>query len=282
MNTPANNKFAELLPVSSKPPRNPGELAGLNLRNQLRGPLNWMLPLFLFFAFGFPIFAYLIMRETLPAFQEMSVVAGRALAVSKSPSLPGAYQETNEGNRTYQEYSVVKYSFRVGGITHYGASIVSQQSPYAVVKPGAPLPIMYAPKNLSINVLEGTQQEVPWAAFLFMPPFFALFFVVMFVPAYAPAMRQTLQARRIYKRGEITTGNVRFVAKKRGGGMYGNIASRFEILYSFKGADGETQEGKQLCDNEWLVQRLDVGDELTIVYLPKTSHQSIVVEPFIE
>jgi hypothetical protein len=56
---------------------------------------------------------------------------------------------------------------------------------------------------------------------------------------------------------------------------------RAEVIFTFEDSDGRTVQGRQVCDNEWLLGKLDVGSEVTVAYLPKSSRKCVFLEPYI-
>ena len=57
------------------------------------------------------------------------------------------------------------------------------------------------------------------------------------------------------------------------------MAASYEIFFVFH-AGNEERHASQVCDNDWLLHKLDVGSPVTIAYLPKNPKRSIVLETF--
>ena len=63
---------------------------------------------------------------------------------------------------------------------------------------------------------------------------------------------------------------------------HGNgLLSRFKVTYTFRNQAGIQVDGSQTCDNQWLLNKLEPGSEITVAYLPRSEKKSLFLEPYI-
>lgn len=298
MSLPADSPFAESLAhISPHPPRSTRELPGFELKRLLSGALIPVVAVALFTLFIPLIFLQdpqvRASRTTLK--NARGTVLGQDACCSAPPATSAdstakpVPTETTKiptpvGTPVPQNYRglVLQYRFALpSGETYYGSSYVDESSVFARLKPGAPLPIAYDPADPGFNGIAGDfgKNAVPMAIFAIFP-LFGLTFVLSI--AFA-SLKPTWQARRIFQKGELTTGRVLFIAPVRLIAMaQGNgVTTRATVTYTFQNQAGDTIKGSQACDNQWLLNKLDPGSEITVAYLWKKEKQNVFLEPFI-
>lgn len=304
MSLPARNPFAaSLAHVPPEPPRQIGDLPGLSLKRIIRG--LWFIPAF-FLAFSIILPGSIFFSDDMRASRiPLKQAHGKILATgwsaynterapSSGPNTTAALGDGREiptslkfpqprntpGPQSYRA-PAIQYVFRVpGGSTYYGSAFVSEISRYKGLKTGAPLPISYDPKDPTFNGLAGEfgKNDFP-VALLFVFPLFA---VVFTFPMFLIPVRPLFPMRRVYRRGLLTTGKIVFVTPGTPPSPYQLQAGRAFVSYTFQNESGETIRGRQSCDNQWLLNKLDPGSEITVVYLPRGRHKSLFLEPFID
>lgn len=270
---PEHSGFSELLQgISKSPPRQPQELPGLRWHNAL--PRSWWLTLLpvALFLFVFPLLILSTDKDVQTLFHTMRNAPGRVLTVDRAP---GSSRELTQ--------NIIHYSFAPApGVVYYGSATVPGNSPFALLKAGAPVPVRYAVDNPSVNGIAGLlgQNLLPVVGFaLFIPSMMLLIAPLLLWPFVT-----LLRTRRIFADGTLTTGRVDFIKRTYTYSIsHGPVAtaSRFEVLYSFKDRAGKVRQGRHMCDNDWLVYKLDTGTEISIVYLPDRPEKSIFLEPYI-
>ena len=267
------SRFAALLNhVTPTPPRNAKELRGLSFWRRSNKNMLWMAaPFFIIGCFALLAIALITVSDQSSKRIRMTrKTPGKVMYIAKS---------TMQGQ--------IGYSFKAStGELYYGASPTIENSPYAHLKAGDPLTVAYDPSDPTQNeiAIYPRRQESIWPFILMAPIFMFGFVLMMFGPAvFAPASG-LIAARRIYKRGILTTGNIRFITRRRNDNTYFHVASAplFDLFYTFRDQQGNTVEGTQSCNNDWLVNKLDVDSAVTVVYLPPQSRKSIVLEAYIE
>lgn len=261
--TPAENPFAGLLrDVSHLPPRDSKQLRGLSWRHLFTNPGVFLLLGFvLFFGLMMPLTVFTSSKDARASLKTLHTAQGQVLSIERLPAEP---------QRQLKASRLVKYRFRApSGVLFYGSSPVEDDSPFSSLKRGAPVPIAYAIDKPSLNGIAGVlgADDFPWPMILIFP-LFPLFFLV---PLVLPSLRQTWRARRVFKHGVLTTGRVEFVKKGRSLSAWQQQIPPYEVLFSFQDESGQMHQGRQNCDNDWLVNKLNVGTPVTVIYRGKNS-----------
>jgi hypothetical protein len=160
----------------------------------------------------------------------------------------------------------VTYAFlSKSGNEYRGAATLCGQSPYYSAQEGDAIEVKYLSSDPTLNALPGDarNQPPPFAVFFFMP----VFFLVVFASLFWPSLRDTLQARRLFKNGRLATGKVVFVKKRASpyrSGMYGSSSA--QVFIEFQSPGQEKREAVAACHNEWLINQLTPGMTVHIAY----------------
>ena len=268
--------FANLLShIPPQPPRDPRILHGLNLKRAwTKGPLLFLVPFCLMFAF-----LPLIMMSDSQIRSERRATKGNLKSASGIVTKAG-WQSAGNNAQGFQSY-LVNYKFQDGKVTFNGKSIVYQGSPFANVKAGAKVPVLYAPEDPSLNGIAGewgTRNVFPVELFFLFP----LMFLFMFAPFTVWPLKRLFQARRMFKNGTLTSGRVVWVKRQNQFFFATPVGSNFEVFFTFTTDEGQAVRTSQSVDNDWLVNQLKPDDELTVVYTPRKPQQALFLEAFIE
>ena len=274
----AQNQFADSLAhVPDMAPREPRQLCGLTVWQILK-PWLFIAVFFISLLALIPVLTIVLDKDFQAQRRVLTPTAGVVLQAEKQPQLAASNSPASIGT------TLLKFSFRARqGVTFYGSQVVQNNTPFALLKKGAPLPIVYDSQEPSFNGVDGVlgRNDFP-IVLLFALPLVGLFYALMFGWPFFIPLRQTMRARSIYKQGELTVGRVDFVKKK--GAVFGAYTlpnQSTEVLYHFDDTDGKTHRSRQKCDNDWLLQKLDVGSQLQIVYLAQKPERCIFLEAFI-
>ena len=136
------------------------------------------------------------------AIREKQTTAGRVEQVTRSHGCNG-------------ESAQVFYSFSTPeGVTYRGEETLCAGSPYAGVREGESVPVVYVKSKPELHGIAGspkTSAEFPLPVLLF--PFFAL---LVFVPLFWPRYAQLLRDRKLYRTGPVLArGKVVFIAREQ-------------------------------------------------------------------
>jgi hypothetical protein len=196
----------------------------------------------------------------------------------------GVVTMVNNPSADGQPRRMLDYSFETMAHQHYrGEQTVHEHSPYFSVQVGDPVPIVYAENQPSLNDIDGAsgQDDPPLAIFAILPFFFFVFFIVFVAPMLLPNLQLLMQARKVFKRGMIVDAEIVFIKKRANANGFHPRSSKCEIYYSYKTSRGQLVESKTTCDNDWLVNKFDVGSPIHIAYLENQPQKSMILEAFI-
>ncbi|HEX9996427.1 MAG TPA: hypothetical protein VGB45_04725 [Abditibacterium sp.] len=247
--------FEDLRSLPREPPRRE-MLAGLQWKAIVRGPIMLLLPLMLVFTL-MPLFIFSAVNSSKANNQR---VTGRAIQV-----------ETLSQNQIF-----VKYRFVVNGKNYTGASVGVGNSR---LRNGEPLEISFdkaKPQNSAPVLQSAAEENFPLGA-VFIFPLMAAFF---FAPLFFPQMRLIFLARKLFTRGTLTTGRVRFVKTTPTQSPFMPGGSS-QIVYEFFDSSGGLQRGVTKCDNIWLVQQFRPDSPVIIAFNSGKPAQNVVLETFV-
>lgn len=261
-------KMSEILKdVPANPPRRSGSLPGLRWKNAFDQRSLFLPLIFVAFFLLFP----LMILTTIPS----SRLKGKPKVHVQG--IVTAVREAGTDEQPCKEFS---YSFETKERQRYlGKQTLRRDSPYFRATNGDPVPIIYAENEPALNGIDSvTDQEMPPLAFFAILPVFVLLF---FSPLLLPNLRSVAEARKVFKNGIISEAEVVFVKKRSGFGGFHFPISKGEVYFAYRTARGEQIESKTVCDNDWLVNKLDVGSPIHVAYLEDKPQKSVILEAFI-
>jgi hypothetical protein len=172
------------------------------------------------------------------------------------------------------------YAFTAAGRGEFrGTALVCPGTLYYAAQSGDAIQLRYLADDPAVNALRGTpDNSPPLALFLAMPPIV----LALLTGVYAPQVRETLRARRLIARGQLTDGSILFIKRRnnlsrpswQSGGLYD-----VHVEYA---ADGSRREAVGWCGNEWLVNQWTAGSKVHIAYLEQIPGKIAVLEAFIK
>jgi hypothetical protein len=252
--------------ISMEPPRSVSLLSGLKLSEVFnKTTVIFIILLVLLMGFIPVTMIFTMEKEARLPFIEMQKAEGKVIKLLDNsqcdkPSMSVYYEfKTNNGRSYYGDYKPCNRNL-------YSSLIV-----------GNSVPIIYDPKDPSFNGIEGElgKGQPPTVIFILFP----LMFLLMFFPMFLPSLKQIISARSIFKKGQITEGEIVFIGRKKmpAAISFKGIAS-LEVYYSYKTIKGEKIESKIYTDNDWLACKLGVGSPVTIVYMERKPKKSFVLD----
>ena|ERR1700722_12818417 len=272
MNSNLTDMMGKLLAgVSPSPPRSLDALPGLRWRTAFDRRLLIPMLFFMSFFLLFPIMIF----TTDPS--------GR-MQFKRKEHVQGTVTTVKDTGTDQQQRRVVEYSFETKDHQPYrGKQVVHEHSPYFQIEAGASVPIIYAEDEAGLNGIDGVlgQESPPLAIFAIFPFFLLFFFFVFLGPTLIPNLRLLVEARKFFKRGIVVDAKIVFIKKRSGFGGFQFPTSRTEIYYSYTTGRGELVESKTTCDNDWLVNKLDIGSPIHVAYLERKPEKSTILEAFI-
>ncbi len=251
--------------IPKTPPRSISLLPGLKYSSFFD---KWsFLPLILIVLFVsvFPIMILVLEKETRLPFIDMD----------NSEGIVDDIIDTSECNKGVKvlHYSFISHENR----TYYGKYELCSSSKYSSVKVGDSIPIIYDPDDPTFNGIEGELGDngAPLIIFLIFP----LFIILFLAPMLLPSLRQINKARSIFKRGIIVNGEIIFVKRNKNMNAF-NVKSfsNMEVFYRFNSSDDLPVEGKMNTDNDWLMNKLDIGSSIKVAYLKDKPNKSIILQ----
>jgi hypothetical protein len=252
-----------------EPPRRVESLPGLRLRGAVPKAAI-MLPLFFLSFFLFIPFSI------------MNSDPAARLAMGSTDSTQGHVVSNTSASACRGAASHhVTYAFSSKeGSEYRGAATLCDESPYYSVNAGDAIEVRFLRSDPTVNQLpsQGANQAPPVALFLFMP----IFFLAIFGSMFWPQIREVLLARRLYKSGRLTIGQVVFIKKRVTSfwpGMSGNNAS--EVYVEIQPPGNVKREVVASCQNDWLINQLAPGANVHIAYSDDKSGKAALLETFL-
>lgn len=258
----------ELAAISDRPPRK-GLLPGMRFRNAI--PKSALI-LPLAFVVLFAAFPLLIISTDPRARLEVGpsrMAEGRVL-VTKDVS----------GCRTSSARRLV-YAFSPElGNEFRGTGVVCVESPYYSAQSGEKIEIRYLKRDPTVNSIAGTDSGNEPPLFIFV--IFPLFFLLILSPLYLPHLREVTYARRLYRTGVLTQGQIVFVKKRSAANWPGWPGSTTADVYvAHHLPDGARAETVVWCANDWLINQLPPGATVHILLPPDRSKRGALLEAFL-
>ena len=256
----------QLAAVPAHPPRS-GVLPGMRLRTAIpRSTLIILLALVLFFG-SFPL---LIMSSDPKGQLELRGVntEGQVVSVADVPS----------GCRGPARRLIYEFKAQSGGSFRGGATLC-EDSPYYSAKAGDSIEIRHLRDDPGRSAPASADPNEP-PVFIFM--IFPVFFLLVLSPMFLPQLREVLRARRLYKTGTLTRGQVVFI-KKRSFGVWPGWpgSSSFDVYVAQQLPSGERIETVVWCTNDWLVNQLVPGTTVHILCPSNRSQRGALLEAFV-
>ncbi|MES9816526.1 MAG: DUF3592 domain-containing protein [Candidatus Thiodiazotropha sp.] len=252
--------------IPNRPPRSVSLLLGLKLSEILDYKTVFFVVLFVLIMGLFPVTMILAMdKEARLPFIEMEKVQGSVI-------------ELVDNSQCDNPSTNLRYKFKTAiGHSYYGDYLTCENSMYSSLGVGDNLPIIYDPKKPSFNGIEGElgKKQPPFVIFMVFP----LIFLLIIFPMFLPNLKQVITARSIFKKGQITKGEILFVGRKKLSTVinFKGVAS-LEIFYSYETNKGDRVESKVNTDNDWLANKLAVGSPVTVVYIESKPKRSIILD----
>ena len=239
--------------LPAHPPRSTDLLPGLRLSRAV-ALRNLALPLaFVAFIALMPVMIIFSDPSAMFAIREKQTTAGRVEQVTRSHGCNG-------------ESAQVFYSFSTPeGVTYRGEETLCAGSPYAGVREGESVPVVYVKSKPELHGIAGspkTSAEFPLPVLLF--PFFAL---LVFVPLFWPRYAQLLRDRKLYRTGPVLArGKVVFIAREQSQSWPGwPTSTRSTVYIQVQAPTLGAREVRAVCTNDWLVSHLPPGAEVSVV-----------------
>jgi hypothetical protein len=251
--------------IPRTPPRPISLLPGLSYRAMADKSVAFPVSLFALFFLIVPLMTFLVDKRARLAFIDMKQADAEIIDLI-GPS---------ECDRNRKE---LHYAFRTaGGRSYYGEASVCKGSVYFNIQKGDSIPIIFDPHEPSFNGIEGIlgRDEPPLLIFIVFP----VFFLLILVPFFWPSIRQHHKSRNIFGKGIITEGAIVFV-KRKGGSSFFHFApfTKFQIFYKYRLENGSLIESNMLSDNDWIVNRLDVGSAVHVAYIETKPRDSVILD----
>jgi hypothetical protein len=254
---------AELAAIPAHPPRT-GVLPGMRLGAAIP---RYTLAVLIAFVVLFTAFPLAIM-STDPKLRlgigPDQIVQGRVLATTNVSGCRGS------GARR------IVYAFSASGSEFRGVGRVCEESPYYSMQAGDRIEIRYLTRDPAVNSMTGTESDGEPPIFVFLV--FPLFFILLLSPLFFPQIREVMYARRLYRTGVLTQGQVVFVRKSHTGNWPGWPGSASADIYVAHGSRAETVVR---CTNDWLLNQLSPGSPVHILIPPDQSKRGVLLEAFI-
>jgi hypothetical protein len=252
--------------ISKNPPRSISLLSGLKLSGALDNTTVLFVLLFAIIIGLFPVAMIFSMdKEIRLPFIEMEKAEGKVI-------------ELLDNSRCDKPSTTIHYEFKTSNDrSYYGDYLACNKNLYSSLSVGDNLPIIFDPKDPSFNGIEGELGKNQPPVIIFM--LFPLMFLLIFFPMFLPSIKQIIAARSIFKKGQITTGEIVFIGRKKFSSAinFKGITS-LEIFYSYKTNKGERVESKISTDNDWLACKLEVGSPVTVAYMQSKPKRSIILD----
>jgi hypothetical protein len=239
--------------LPARPPRPFDLLPGLRLS---RGAAlrNMGLPLALVALFALmPVMIVFTDPSAMFAIRDKATTTGRVEQVKSSRGCDGGSTE-------------IFYSFSTReGVPFRGQETVCAGSPYAGVREGDAVPIVYVKDDPELHGIAGGRRTS--AGFPFPVLLFPLFALLIFVPLFWPRCAQLLRDRKLYRSGPtLARGRVVFVTREQGMSWPGwPTSSRSTVYVQVQSPALGAREVQAVCTNEWLIGHLPPGAEVTVV-----------------
>ncbi|MBW3635897.1 MAG: hypothetical protein KY445_05440 [Armatimonadetes bacterium] len=261
-NSPLASIFEELRALPLHPPRRE-MLAGLRWKNVFQTPVWFFFPFLILFCF----FPFLIAQSAQSNRARNQRATARVIQAESFDNPQGGQPQT-----------FLKYRFRHNGRDYTGATLAWGTSPLTPLRAGNSLEVAFdkAQPQRSVPAFQIAQNEPPWFVFLLFP----LFFAVFLLPLLAPQLRTVLLARRLFARGVLTTGHLKFVKSTPMQTPFMPLGSS-QLIYEFDDQNGHRQRGATRCDSSWLTMQLPPQSPLVVAYNSQKPRENIVLEPFV-
>jgi hypothetical protein len=244
----------QLRSLPPDPPRPVAALPGLAFRRAVPG-----------MALVFPVI-FLIFFATVPLSLIQSDPTLR-FALSKTATITGHVLsvETTYACKSEKSHRVIYQFSPTPGTNIRGRATVCEQSVFYSVKEGEPVEIQYLQSDPVLSRLRsnGLQNDLAVYLFIFTP----VFILAMFTTILWPPLYEVYRARRLFQYGRLATGTVIFVKQRSNSawrGWAGNTAA--QVFIEFTDAAGARSEGVASCQNAWLVDQLEAGQQVHIAH----------------
>jgi hypothetical protein len=202
------------------------------------------------------------------SFGPSAISQGRVLSVTDTSACRGAIARR------------IVYSFLPqSGNEFRGSAVVCEESPYYSAQIGEKVAIRYLTRDPTTNAIAGTDDKAPP---LFPFAIFPVFFLLVLSPLYLPQLRETLRARRFYKRGSLVSGAVVFVKRRNAvtwPGWPGSGGANVYVDYQLPG--GGRGEAVVWCANDWLINQLSPATNVRILIMPDNAARGVLLEAYI-
>jgi len=268
MSTYTIEKMAEAIKdIPRNPSRRMDTLPGLRWKNAFDRRAMLLPLIFLGFFLFFPVMMFTSDPTMRLQFKQKARVEGK-VTVTK---------DRNSGEGRGRD---LEYSFETKDHQQYlGSQVVYEHSPYFQAEAGTAVPIIYAEGEPALNGIDGLvgQDAPPLALFLIFPFFPLVFFGLMLLPS----IQSVAKARKIFKQGTIVDAEIVFIKKRSVLAGFHFPISRSEVYYTYKNTRDEQVESKTVCDNDWLVHKLDIGTPIHVAYVERSPRKSVILEAFI-
>lgn len=260
---PRDSLFEELRALAPQPPRRE-MLEGLRWKRIFQAPTWWLLPFLIFFCF----IPFIIAAQVKNDRAQTRRATARVIQTER-------FGRPQAGQREL----FLKYRFRHNGRDYTGATLAAPASPLSALRAENSLEVAFdatRPQE-SVPAFEiARQEDFPWPLFFIFP----LIFLAFLVPLLLPQLRTVLLARRLFARGVLTTGQLKFVKPMLMQTPWMPFGSS-QLIYEFDDENGRPQRGATRCDNSWLTLQLKPQSPLVVAYNPKKPRENIVLEPFV-
>jgi hypothetical protein len=132
---------------------------------------------------------------------------------------------------------------------------------FLIVATFVPLSIFLSDMQMSLDQGPSRHGGPPAAIFLTFP----LFVITLFAPIFLPQIRALMRARRLFRKGILTTGRVVFVKKRNIGTWPGWPGSSLSDIYiTYQHPRHDRIECVAACTNDWLTSQLSPGSTVHI------------------
>lgn len=260
-NPPLDSIFEELRALPLHPPRRE-MLAGLGWKSLFQTPALLFFP--------FLAFICLMLFALTETAKSNRAIDGRATAHV-------IQVEPIDSPQSGQPLTFLKYRFRHNGRDVTGSALASPDSPLLLLRVGNSFEVAFdkAQPQRSLPAFEIAQNQAPWFFLVLFPLLFAAF-----LPLFVPQMRTIWLGRRLFARGVLTTGELKFVKSPSIPTPWMPRGSS-QLIYEFDDQNGRRQRGAMRCDNSWLTLQLEPQLPVVVAYNPQKPRENIVLEPFV-
>lgn len=242
-------------------PRSTEALPGLTLSRALRGKSFALPVVFLLFFMFMPI---------------LVMTSDPHLALSWNAETATGHIDSITHNATCQpDSALIRYSFTDStGAMFRGQSRSCDSGPYAGAQPGDAIPVRYAKKEPTNNEIAGKEggQDPPWIFFVFFP----LMGLLFFAPLFWPSISRIINDRKLFRTGALARGRVVFVSQRESMRWPGWPGTTQHDVYIQVEVAAGMKEVRAACGNDWLLQQLRAGAEVTVAYRPDVEQAALL------